>query len=51
MRYGNRVYILSYVLCLFQFDALCGWKGRNVEDLLSEHNAYILQHSFEENLV
>jgi len=49
MRYGNRVYIVSCVL--FHFDALSGCKGRNVEELVSEHNAYVLQHSFEENLV
>jgi len=26
MRYGNRVYILSYVLCFVAFDALSGCK-------------------------
>jgi len=45
-------YTLWAVFCvLFHFDALSGCKGRNVEELVSEHNAYVLQHSFEENLV
>jgi len=35
----------------FHFDALSGCEGRNVEELLSEHSAHILQHSVEENLV